>query len=506
MRGIPAAVLAGVLLTAGCSGGQGATTSSAPTTTAPPTTTGPPTPVTIACPCGDCGLSMTLQAGADTALAFGYSGTLQDCTVAAPEVPTTLVAWDGFGFCQGDCAVTVDPGQEMTLTAQHWSPEVHLWASFRQPGGDETRGARLTLVGDGRYRTQATDTPGDWVLTVGARSPGQTGTWGFNVHVRHAELEALEANRALWEQHGPAGYRYTAELAWDWGSEGPFDIFVDGDEVVEVPPVGVDPVPGRRFGDVGWLFELVASVPPAYLREVVYDRALGYPVLVMGVGPFHEEWTLRAHGLAPTDDELPAVPGATLDLPWLSRGRISRIDAIVAGVVSDPVRTSFDDPGWVFNLHPQSAFFGEWVHRTERGLFILDPLRPAQLPVLWGRNRESLILFLGEEPLPLGERPTFAPDYRVLWAARITDRGLEFVGPAAAVPFLNAEVPRLCTSAADRTASSPATLAGADGQLAVLAEWLRLLERFRANHGTDATAAQAEERLARVCRDLGLAQ
>ncbi|MBN2112586.1 MAG: hypothetical protein JW785_00505 [Acidimicrobiia bacterium] len=443
---------------------------------------------------------MTLQAGADTAQPFGYSGTIRDCTAADPGVTPTSAIWDGFGFCPADCAVTVDPGQEMTLTSQHWNPQVHLWASFRQQGGDETRGAHLTLVGDGRYRTQATNTPGDWVLTVGARSPGETGTWGFDVHVRHAGLESLEANRALWEEHGPAGYRFTAELAWDWGSEGPFEIFVDGDAVVEVSPVGVDSVPGRRFGDVGWLFELVASIPPAHLREVVYDPILGYPTLVMGAGPSHEEWALRAEGLVAAGDEPPAAPATTLDLPWLSRGHIQQVDAIVAGAVSDAVRTSFDDPGWVVTFHPQSSF------NTERGLFILDPLLPAQLPILWDRGGENLVLFLADEPLPLGERPTFAPDYRVLWAARRTDTGLQFVGPADAVPFLNAEVPRLCTSAADRTASSPATLAGADDQLTVLTEWLRRLEMFRANHGTDATAAQAEERLARVCRDLGLAQ
>ncbi len=272
---------------------------------------------------------------------------------------------------------------------------------------------------------------------------------------------------------------------------------MDDDALVEVPPPGTDPRPAPLFGDIDWLFDVVESIPPAYLREVVFDPTLGYPTLVVAVGPFHQEWTARVEDLQPTADDPPAVPAAAASLPWMSRGRMQHVRTIVAGTVGGVLAPSFDDPGWIVEFHPESTPGG--------GLRILDPLPVAGLPLVWGHQGESLILFLAEETPRLGEDPTPTAEFSIVWAARRTDQGLEFVGPADAAPFLNTEVPRLCVPAADRTASAPPTLLGADDQLAVLTEWLHRLRTFQANHGTAATSAQAEARLARICRDLGLA-
>jgi hypothetical protein len=432
-----------------------------------------------------------LEAGYDTALAYGYSGHYASCTIGDQRTPTTIMAWDGFGICQGDCAVIVDPGEEMTLEVEPWNPEVTVTARFTGAIGGLTHSADLTRLGDGRYRLTAATVPGDWHLVVDAQAPGETGHWGFDVRVRDPVSEALASARARWEATGPARYRFTAELGWDWGSAGRFEVWVDGAQVTEVPPAGTAASPGLHFGGVPWLFDLVESIPPEYRREVVFDPDLGYPSLILAVGPNHEEWTLRVQGLGATDDEPPAVPAANPELPWLSQGKMPRVSVIKEGTVGLVLGTSPDPPGWVVAIH----FNGERF--PEGGRRLVDPLFPARLPMLWGRQGERLIFFLGPYPADAGQS-------RLLWVARPADDGLEFLGPADAGPYLNAEVPRLCTPASERTAASPVSLPDADSQLAVLTEWARHLSIFQANHGTAATAAQAEERLTQVCRDLGL--
>ena len=345
------------------------------------------------------------------------------------------------------------------------------------------------------------------MLTIEVLAPGLTGTFGFHVHVRHTGLDALDGARARWQAGAPDRYRFTAELSSEWEDAQQIEVWVDGDRVVEGRGedaiLGLDP----RLGDVAWLFDLVESIPPAYLQEVAFDPTLGYPTLMVAAGAFGREWTLRVEKLEATDAGPPAVSAVTAPLPWMSRGHFQQVDAIVEGIVGETLGPSFDGPGWIVAFHVQDSYFPGVTYSGERGLLIIDPLVAARIPMLWDRRGERLVLFLAADgPPALGENPNTVADYRLLWAARRTDGGLEFVGPTDAAPYLNAEVPLLCVPAAERKATSPATLASADEQRAVLTEWLGRLEMFQANHGTTATSAQAEERLTRVCRDLGLAQ
>jgi hypothetical protein len=432
--------------------------------------------VTIPCPCEQCPLQLRLEAGDDSAEAFGLHGTLFPCARRPGATPATI-AWDGFRFCRGDCGVAVGPGAEMTVVVEPAGQDMGLTGRFEDALGDRAHPAALESLGGGRYRVLATDMPGAWQLIVGVEAPGQTGYFGFVVQVGPSVADALAEARARWDARGPARYAFTAELGWDWGSEGRFGVWVDGDRVVEVPPDRVAPVPWQRFGSVEWLFEVVESMPDEYLRSAVFDPDLGYPTLIMGVGPGHEEWMLWARDLAPTTGPPGAEAQAAITLPWLSRGRIQQIDAIVEATVGEPGPTTIEPPGrWV-------GLAGD----TDAG--VIDPLRPGSLPALWDREGETLILFLSQS---VTDPPV------VTWAARRGEAGLEFLGPADAVPYLDAEVPRLCAPAAGRTAASPATLATSEAQLAVLRAWV---ERIGAESpGTGPTAARAEELLAEVCR------
>lgn len=493
-------VAAVALLAAGCSSGGVAPPASHTTTSgAGPSITVSVAPATITCPCWGCPPQLGLQAGDDTAGALGISGVSRGC--GADSGPATSIAWDGFGHCpSGDCAVSVAPGDQMVLTVGPPNPEMNIATRYEAGPGRPASQATATPAGRGRYLVPAPLTPGEHTLVVAVTAPGEEGIYAFHIRVRHPGLEGLEAARALWRSRGLTRYRYTAELGWDWGSAGRYQVWVDTGRTVEVPPPGTAPLPYPRFGDVEWLFDLVGSIPPEYLRDVVFDPKAGYPTMVMGVGPGHEEWMLWVRDLTSTTESLPGVPEAEPSLPWLSRGRIQEVVAVVEGALVDGTAVSFDPPGWVVWLQQETVL--AWRDSTPppgaEPLRVVDPLRPAQLPVLRGAEGRSLVLFLGRAESRAG--------FRLLWAARRTDRGLEFVGPANAVPFLNAEVPRLCVPVAQRTGASPATLASTNNQLAVLTEWVRRLGAFRDNHGTAATLEQAEERLARVCRDSGMAQ
>lgn len=284
---------------------------------------------------------------------------------------------------------------------------------------------------------------------------------------------SLGANRLLWEAQGIERYRMTVETCGDFC--GSYEVWVDGDTVVEVP-ADLDHPYHMGFGNVSWLFDVVEGAPPERLVEVEYDRQRGFPTLVrIERSPLH--WaTLRVEGLQATDEPLPdyEYPAEAAEAAGL-RNQMPGVDAVVEGTVS--WRGAYTPPevypdGWLIEV----AVDAIWYQRAGMpalGLgsaVVIDPLvwSGLQPHTLLHREGERLILLLSAaEDATEGWLAWYAS-----WALQRTDAGLDFLGFLAERYGFDADLPELCTRG---PSGEPRD---ADRELALLVHWAEEFNRL----------------------------
>ncbi|MBN2113523.1 MAG: hypothetical protein JW785_05275 [Acidimicrobiia bacterium] len=284
---------------------------------------------------------------------------------------------------------------------------------------------------------------------------------------------SLEANRLLWEAQGIERYRMTIETCGDFC--GSYEVWVDGETVVEVP-ADLDHPHRMGFGDVSWLFDVIEGAPPERLVEVEYDRQRGFPTLVR-IERVAGHWaTLRVETLQVTDEPLPDYqysaegPGAH-DL----RHQIRGVDAVVEGTML--TRGDYTPPevypdGWLIEV----AVDAVWYQRAGTpalGLgsaMVIDPLvwSGLQPHTLQHREGERLILLLAASDDTTEGRPA----WYARWALQRTDAGLDFLGFLADCCGFDADLPELCA----RWPSGEPRDAGRE--LALLVRWAEEFDRL----------------------------
>jgi hypothetical protein len=245
------------------------------------------------------------------------------------------------------------------------------------------------------------------------------------------EPGSLEAYRLLWESQGVERYRMTMELC-AWYCVGPYEVWVDGETVVEIPPKGDDPHL-LGLGDMSWLFNVIEGLPPEWLHRVEYDPQWGYPtrISVDDPGSIDEEWGLRVEDFRVTDDPLPECESpAEVDQEAGIRNQMRAIDAVVEGTVGQ--REGFSP----LEVHPGGRLVEVdvdtvWYRRPGTpplsigSMEVVDPLFSLgmQPHALLHREGQRLILLLGA--------PRQMPDGTWAWPARSalqrTEGGLDFL-------------------------------------------------------------------------------
>jgi hypothetical protein len=290
------------------------------------------------------------------------------------------------------------------------------------------------------------------------------------------EPGSLEANRLLWESQGVERYRMTMEMC-AWYCVGPYEVWVDGETVVEIPPKGDDPHL-LGLGDVSWLFNVIEGIPPEWLHRVEYDPQWGYPtqISVDDPGSIDEEWGLRVEDFRVTDDPLPEYESpAEVDQEAGLRNQMRDIDAVVEGTVGQ--RGDFSPPGvhpdgWLVEVDVDTI----WYQRPGTPplsafmLEVIDPLAwlGLQPHTLQHREGQRLILLLSVSD----EVMEVVPAWYASWALQRTDQGLDFLGFYAEQYGFDADLPQVC-------ARGPSTAArSAEKELALLVRWAEEFDRL----------------------------
>jgi hypothetical protein len=292
--------------------------------------------------------------------------------------------------------------------------------------------------------------------------------------------EELTAARALWAEQGLTRYRFRATAGTSWGSSGPYEVYVDGEQVVEV---AVGSASGsftnltpylEFFGPVEYLFGVVESVPDGDLT-VVYDPEWGYPNLISFDDPgcADEGWGLQVESLEAFDGPMPAeAPLPAPDLNTLELAdRFSRLAAVVVARVVGPASVA-DGVGLC-----EQAW--EVAGDVEQAVILDSDRAPAISPgsrlliqdlgglhprALWGLEGARVLLPLAYYDFDEGAQQGYASRR---WAAVVSDQGLDFVG--AMGDLYDAELPLLCGSGSsmstplDPALGLPLLLAWAEG-------------------------------------------
>jgi hypothetical protein len=266
----------------------------------------------------------------------------------------------------------------------------------------------------------------------------------------------LAAARALWASQGLTRYRFRASAGSAWGGSGPYEVYVDGDRVVEVAlgsALGsfIDLTPYLRFfGSVEYLFAVVESVPDADLT-VVYDPERGYPNLIRFNDPgcADEEWGLQVESLEafdgpmPTEAPLPPPDPDSLELV----DRFSSLAALVTARVVGPVAVtegfSLCEQTWLVAVDVEQAIILDETRAPAISpgsrLLIQDPggLHPR---ALWGLEGARVLLPLAYYDFDGNLGQGYASRR---WAAVISDQGLDFVGAMGGL--YDNELPLVCS-------------------------------------------------------------
>jgi len=279
------------------------------------------------------------------------------------------------------------------------------------------------------------------------------------------QIELAEAWE-LWESQGLEDYRFTIS---GWGT---FEIFVSGDDIsvtqINPPPDRSPETAWKMYGPVERLFALVESRPSRWLT-VEYDPIWGYPTFVGydHLGARDEEWRIRVSDLEPFEGDLP--PHGIEPPPSRLRSESFNNVELIVEVTVGPVVDYFDEAaetGWIVTLDDAV------VHHLGRRL---EPIPDESFEVydydyrgprtLRGHEGERLVLFLSHSAHPSG--------WRVTWAAKRTDDGLEFLGPRAELSTLNDEVPLLCNPDAPQQEGSTRD---AEAEFQLLVRWAQEID------------------------------
>jgi hypothetical protein len=232
-------------------------------------------------------------------------------------------------------------------------------------------------------------------------------------------------------------YRFRASAGTAWGASGAYEVYVDGNDVVEVregEPAGVyadQNLHGPLFGSVEDLFAGIESVPDVNLT-VEYDPEWGYPTRIRFDDPgcVDEEWGLSVESLEPFDGPMPtAEPPPQPDPDDLELAHaFGNANALVVARVAGPVGTGRGvacKQGWVVAVEVEQAIvFGPtppYPIETGAALPVLDQggSRPRVLRGLEGQ-RVLMLLYYNHDPGP--------GYYTGGVAAIISDGNLDFVG------------------------------------------------------------------------------
>jgi len=291
------------------------------------------------------------------------------------------------------------------------------------------------------------------------------------------EPGSLEANRLLWESQGMERYRMTVTVCGQAGCYS-YEVWVDGERVVEVPS-DTDYPYRMGFGDVGWLFDVVESIPEEYRRRIEYDPRLGYPTEIGFDAPFSidEEWSLAVEDLQATHEplpeyEYPAEPNYGVQLGREVRETAALVEATVIRRESFiPVSREYWDDGWIVDVDINTI----WYQRpgapplSTGAAQVIDPVSWGHHPhALLHQEGQRVILFLRySRPLPDGSTAWYAS-----WALQRTDQGLDFLGFRAERYGFDVDLPQLCTrgpSGKERNA---------EAELALLVHWAGEFDRL----------------------------
>jgi len=286
--------------------------------------------------------------------------------------------------------------------------------------------------------------------------------------------EALAAARARWASRGLTRYRYRASAGSAWGASGPYDVYVDGDRVVEIAAgdsamgIFIDRSPhDPLFGTVEYLFAVVESVPDTSLA-VEYDPERGYPTRIDFDAPgcIDEEWGMTVESLEPYDGPIPTpapLPEPDPDDLDLVRALYYVSGLVVARVVGPvDIAEGFCEKAWVVAVEVEQAVAtgGPGSPSIEEGGRLLIQDGGGWGPrVLRGLEGARVLLPLYHE----GERdPVY---YLGGWAAVVSEQGLGSVGARSGL--FDAELPLICRasfpgSTVDPSLGLPLLLAWAD--------------------------------------------
>jgi len=265
--------------------------------------------------------------------------------------------------------------------------------------------------------------------------------------------DELLAAWAKWETSGPTDYTFVTS-GGSFFSGGEYRVFVTGGDTTVVtlePPYQSAGVVLGALGPMERLFAFVESIASEHLH-VRYDPTWGYPTRVtQAPAPLVDgSWSVKVSDFQVLQQP-PVVEGddpTTLGPEWW---QLLRAHGVVEATVLGPTGPFGGDwGGWVVAIEDtQVLYWASKVAPTEGylkagGIIITAVADPASFGprILRGTEGERLILLLGHPPgEPWGEEQSL---FRVLWAARRTDNGLEFLGPWAEFTTINQGLPGLC--------------------------------------------------------------
>jgi len=263
--------------------------------------------------------------------------------------------------------------------------------------------------------------------------------------------EELLAAWAKWEEQGPVDYKFVVS-GGSFFSGGEYRVFVSGDEwrvvTLEPPYLNAGGVLGA-IGPIERLFAFVESIASEHLA-VSYDPTWGYPTrLNHAPDPLSDLWW-EVHLSHFVILDRPSNKGGDLDglmTPWWQGFRAHAVvEATIVGPV-EPIGGNW--AGWIVAIEDTAVLYLNGTISPTDGYIRASGIIYTQVAdsvnqgpgALRGMEGERLVLFLTYSGNSIIEE---RPGFRVKWAARHTDNGLEFIGPPATFTTINQDLPTLC--------------------------------------------------------------